>query len=316
MDEDMQLVSALSNQGAIHKENDMPNQDYVVKEVFRSNKRKKYTLLVVCDGVSASLEAETASRFLGKTAKKIFEAYVKKYGDRSFNIRKLKKIIDSLYFVYMSFIQKGTGNLKDYGSTMEMIVIYQNKAYCFHAGDGMILTMNTKGEVLMSSVKNHSGSDPGAVYPFYQKEKWDFFVHNDVCAAMAMSDGASGELFFAPILRNGYLFDPLVLLPFLDVRFHKNEKSFLRYQKSYIKKALDDTALMYKGFTMLDLCKGTDMKEVKKHFEEGAPLRRFLKVNKDDATFAFWTNFDTLPEKYDLKDKIPDYYEIWKRERI
>lgn len=72
MDEDMQLVSALSNQGAIHKENDMPNQDYVVKEVFRSNKRKKYTLLVVCDGVSASLEAETASRFLGETAKKNF----------------------------------------------------------------------------------------------------------------------------------------------------------------------------------------------------------------------------------------------------
>ena len=58
------------------------------------------------------------------------------------------------------------------------------------------------------------------------------------------------------------------------------------------------------------------MKEVKRHFEEGAPLRRFLKVNKDDATFVFWTNFDTLPEKYDLKDKIPDYYEIWKRERI
>lgn len=311
-----EITNEFSIRGLSHIDHDLPNQDATLYLKLQSRNKTKYTLLAVMDGVSASKNAYEASNILKEKLGVLFKKYVEEEGDEPFSVDKMKELIQELFNQYIFYIVQREGTEQEYGTTLEVVVLVgKHTAYTLHAGDGLIALLFGDGQFSISSTQGHSGEEPGVVYPFMQKRKWEFHEYKNVVAAFVSTDGVYSELIPSQAIRNGYLYDSSLLLPMVDIRAHKSKKSMEGFQQSFAIGELSDQALFQACYRLLKkgVIKGIDEEQLREQFSICQPYKKFCH-SRDDLSAVFWSDYKKLPPVYDVSKTIPNYYDLWMKE--
>lgn len=308
------VMNAGSFVGKSHIKRSMPNQDFVTYEQFEIQNKNDFIVMVVADGVSACSKADVASKYIGETAIEVFRDYVKEKKDE-FSLEQLKNCVIKIYRSYIEYIRVSEGDFQDYGTTLELVVIFKGTAYTLHAGDGLIFIMKRDGTVCVSSDVKHCGEQPGAVIPFISKDGWEFQEYADVSSVFISSDGVYSELIPPLARRHNFIYDASLMLPMIDRRAHKSLRAMKVYQEKFIRGELSDNMVYSSCHYLLRqkvLC-GVDEAELKSHFETCRPYTKFGR-SYDDISFVMWTDRKSAPKEYDIREFLPNYYQIWKSE--
>ena len=304
------MTMSCTYRGKSHEKKGIPNQDAVAVDTYDVN-NKNIAVIVVADGVSSCIKAEETSHYLIDMSKATIRNFFKKHEKDRMTAGIFESLIQDIFDSYLNFVKLQNGNILDYGSTLELVVIQDNDAFVLHAGDGLISLLSADGDVIVIKKDKHVGEFVSEVYPFFVKETWEFNYFTNIVGAVVSTDGVFDEIVPIPA-RNVYEYDTALLLPIIDPRGHKDKKSWIRYINSYITGKLNDKAVFYSCKNYIDKqIMEMEFKDLEKHFENSVPYKRFVK-SKDDLSIAVWTNMNKMPNC--VSTRIPPYLEIWKQD--
>ena len=306
-----------THQGLSHVKRNIPNQDSVVCETIKVGMNASIYVLAVADGVSACKNAEIASSFL--TQNLLAQIENNKYSliqNEHMCESVFKRCIDSLYIDYLQMINESEDQLYEFGSTLEVVVIYKHCAFTFHAGDGLIVLIHENGNITISNAEKHSGEFASQVYPFFEKKRWEFNRYDKVVGALVASDGVYDEIVPLPSRSMNTEYDVTLLMPCMDIRCHKNMKSMTRFIESYIIGNLNDMAVLesFKRLIKKGIVSDISNEELYKHFSISTPYKKFVS-SKDDLSLVIWGDKKRIPSNYDCVNHLPDYYSLWIKQR-
>lgn len=139
-------------------------------------------------------------------------------------------------------------NATEYDCTLHAVIFSENtrKAYLFHAGDGMIVTISVYGEFETTSVKKHTGPGWNSVFPLASGiDTWEFEERSDIAAVILATDGLRTVLQPEDLLKHvGKPIYPAAVLPLIDGRCHKNAAEQERFQERFVNGEIDNLAVL------------------------------------------------------------------------
>lgn len=186
------ICESFTQQGSMHKENGLPNQDAAAAKVCRDG-----GFAVLCDGVSLKTDlsfsnSEMAARICLRSAVSYLEKALdeKEKMDSDKIVQILQETFQFANSVLKDTLAQANIPLFDCQTTMIVMIYVRGRLYGGIAGDGGIVfvTKNHRMSIMMTHLKTSP-----SVYPISDEDQWRFFTAGDsadpIVAALGATDG-------------------------------------------------------------------------------------------------------------------------------